>query len=221
MINKKYCVYKHIINNNVFYVGCGNKDRPYVKGRKGKDRNYIWFNIVDGNNGVYDIDIVFESDDKQLCLLEEETLTLYYKSLGMCKANIDIADKHSDETKNKISTIRKTNGSAKGDKNPFYGKHHSEESVERIRNANIGRKDSPEINSKKANYGINNPSSQKVIAVYNDKIKEYDLIKYLIEDIGCMNASAYARGVLGNPKHYWKSGKCFIYYYDDYNSSGK
>lgn len=209
----KYCTYTHSINGFVFYVGHGTFNRPYEKGRRGKDRNELWFDIVEENNWQYDIKIVFESNNKEECLNEEIRLTEFYKSQGEATANKSIGNYLSDEHKKLISDYAKERT---GDKNSFYGKHHSEETIEKIRSKNIGRKDSPEANKKKAHYGKDNPSSRECIAVFNNgSVKEYDMIKTLIEDLGCINASAYARGVLGSPKHYWKNGECYIYYKDD------
>jgi hypothetical protein len=52
--------------------------------------------------------------------------------------------KASKETKKKLSEIKM------GEKNHFYGKTHSVESIEKIRFANIGRKDSDETRKKKS-----------------------------------------------------------------------
>lgn len=210
----KYCTYTHSINGNVFYVGHGTFNRPYEKGRRGKDRNTLWFDIVEKNNWQYEINIMFKSDSKEECLAEEIRLTKLYKSKGEAIANKNIGNLLSSEQKHLLSEFAKTRT---GDKNPFYGKHHSQETIDKIRMANIGKVDPPEINAKKANYGIDNPNSKSCVALFdNGEVKEYLMIKDLVNDIGCINASAYARGVLGSPKHYWKSGKCFIYYKSDY-----
>lgn len=210
----KYCTYTHSINGHVFYVGHGTFNRPYEKGRRGKDRNALWFDIVEKNDWQYEINIVFKSDSKEECLAEEVRLTKLYKSKGEAVANKNIGNLLSIEQKHLLSEFAKTRT---GDKNPFYGKHHSQETIDKIKRANIGRVDLPEVNAKKAHYGIDNPNSRSCVALFdNGETKEYLMIQDLVNDIGCINASAYARGVLGNPKHYWKSGKCFIYYKNDY-----
>ena len=69
----------------------------------------------------------------------------------------------------------------------------------------------------KGRSGKDSHRSHSCIAVFdNGSIKEFINIQELSDNIKCMNASAYARGALGNPKHYWKSGKCYIYYKEDY-----
>jgi hypothetical protein len=210
----KYCTYTHSINGFVFYVGHGTFNRPYEKGRRGKDRNESWFDIVEDNNWQYEINIVFKSDNKEECLNEEIRLTEFYKSKGEAIANKNIGNHIGEEQKKLLSSYAQARV---GDKNPFYGKHHSEETIAIIREKNIGRIDSPEANKKKAHYGTDNPFSHACVVVFdNGTIKEYDMIKDLMNDIGCQNASAYARGALGKPKHYWKSGQCYIYYKEDF-----
>ena len=214
--NFKYCTYTHSINGCVFYVGHGTFNRPYEKGRRGKDRNALWFDIVEENNWQYEINIAFESNSKEECLAEEIKLTELYKSKGEAVANKNIGNSLSIEQKQLLSEFAKTRT---GDKNPFYGKHHSKETIEVIRAKNIGRKDSPEANKKKAHYGKDNPFSHECVAIFDDgNIKEYDMVQTLMNELNCKNASAYARGVLGVPKHYWKNGGCYIYYKEDYNS---
>lgn len=221
--NFKYCTYTHSINGFVFYVGHGTFNRPYEKGRRGKDRNALWFDIVENNNWQYDINIVLESDNKEECLNEEVKLTKLYKSKGQAIANKNIGNLLSNEHKQLLSEYAKTRI---GNKNPFFGKHHSKETIEKIKKANIGKTYPPEVNAKKAHHGINHPNSHSCVVLFDDgNIKEYSMIQDLANDIGCSNASAYARGIIGRPKHYWKSGKCFIYYKNDYlnlyNSSNK
>lgn len=122
---------------------------------------------------------------------------------------------HSEENKKKMSDIKKIQYIGEG--NPFYGKHHSEETKAILREKNIGKKYSVEVNKKKARYGKDNASSHACIVIFdNGDIKEYDMIKSLIQDLNCSNASTYARGKLGTPAHYWKQGKCYIYYKEEY-----
>lgn len=210
----KYCTYTHAINGVVFYVGHGTFNRPYEKGRRGKDRNTLWFDIVEENNWQYEINIVFESNSKAECLQKEVELTKAYKEIGEASANKNIGNALSEEQKSLLSQYGKEKT---GNKNSFYGKHHTEETIAKIKAKNLGRKDSLEANKKKAHWGIDNPSSRACIAVFDDgRTKEYDMIKLLIEDLGCQNASAYARGILGSPTHYWKAGHCYIYYKKQY-----
>ena len=122
---------------------------------------------------------------------------------------------HSEESRKIISDKKKIQYTGEG--NPFYGKHHSEETKAILRDKNIGKKYSTEVNKKKARYGKDNASSHECIAIFdNGIIKEYNMIKSLINDLGCSNASSYASGVLGSPAHYWRKGNCYIYYKEEY-----
>ncbi len=58
-----------------------------------------------------------------------------------------------------------------GDKNPFYGKKHSIEVVEKIRKEKIGKKYSDEINKKKASIGKDNPMYGK--SFYDVWVEKY------------------------------------------------
>lgn len=64
-----------------------------------------------------------------------------------------LGKKHSEESKRKIAAA------VSGVLNPFYGKKHSLEAVEKMIEANVGRKDSDETRSRKsvARLGHNNP----------------------------------------------------------------
>lgn len=211
----KYCTYTHSINDIVFYVGCGTYERPYTKGRKGKDRSIKWFDIVEKHDFKYKINIVLESNNRDECLNKEIELTRYYKSINQAEANDYIGNYLSEHCKQEIQQRAKLRV---GSLNSFYGHKHTQETIDKIRKCNIGKKYSEEINKKKANKGIENPCHNPVVAVFNNgTIKYYDLVKDLQNDLGCLNTSAYARGKLGSPIHYWKFGNCYIYYQKEFN----
>jgi hypothetical protein len=58
-----------------------------------------------------------------------------------------------------------------GDKNPFYGKKHSIEVVEKLRKEKTGKKYSDETNKKKANIGKDNPMYGK--SFYDVWVEKY------------------------------------------------
>ena len=66
----------------------------------------------------------------------------------------NIGKKYSDD-------VNKKKG-RKGEQHPMYGKHHSEETKNKISVANTGRKYSDEINAKKGKKGANNPSAKSI-----------------------------------------------------------
>ena len=72
-MNKKIkVVYTHSINGEIFYVGCGNTVRPYIK----NNRNRVWKNVVSGNGGLFDVAIVSEHNSKSEALEAELELIL-------------------------------------------------------------------------------------------------------------------------------------------------
>ncbi|MGJ3195089.1 NUMOD3 domain-containing DNA-binding protein [Peribacillus frigoritolerans] len=115
MEEKKYYVYMHVLNDEVIYVGKGSGSRRYFSHRSKR-----WKEIVGDNKALIKIEIVERYDDEEDAYKHEEQLTTYYKSIGQCKANINIGKKHSKESKRKISE------KGKGENNSMYGKKFSE-----------------------------------------------------------------------------------------------
>lgn len=117
LVNNIYCLYRHIRpdNNEVFYVGIGDEDRPY---KKGKYRNTYWRNIVNKNNGEYGIDILLDNISWNFAKQKEvEFIKLYGRAdLGLGTL-VNLTD-GGDGTVNRVT---------------------SKETAEKIRNGNIGR----------------------------------------------------------------------------------
>lgn len=76
---------------------------------------------------------------------------------------------HSEETKKKIS---EHHADFSKEKHPMWGKHHSEETKEKIRQAALGKKMSDEAKEKisKATRGENNPRAKTVLCIEENKI---------------------------------------------------
>ena len=83
---------------------------------------------------------------------------------------------HSEETRKKLSTLNsgKNNGmyGRNGELNPFYGKHHTYETKQKIKEKTIGRKVSEETKQKISNSlkGENNPNYGKDFSGENNPI---------------------------------------------------
>ncbi len=172
-------------------------------------------------NGYLKINLQTDQNPKRISIA---TLVAYnfigYPPKEIIDPTIDHIDK--DKNNNHCSNLRWMERSEnarrdktidfKGSGNPFFGKTHSEETKLIIKKKNTGRKDSPEVNSKKGHIGASNPAACSIVVKYeNGIIKYYGTIKDFIKESGCSNASAYSLGKLGVPKHYWLQGKCFIY----------
>lgn len=78
---------------------------------------------------------------------------------------------HSEETKKLIS---KHHADVSGENHPMYGKHHSKETKEKMRQAALGRVVSEETKQKisKATKGKNNPRAKKVLCLNTGEIFE-------------------------------------------------
>ena len=130
-LESKFYVYKHILDNEVIYVGCGGKRRPHTY----HSRNQLYYDIVGDRWKEVVIEIVQVFDCKVTALKFEEELTLYYKSLGQCRGNIKNANKgyqHTEESKEKLRRS--------GEENGMYGQTHTEEARAKISKARKGTK---------------------------------------------------------------------------------
>jgi hypothetical protein len=120
-------VYRHIRldKNEPFYIGIGNDaKRAYSK----KNRNNHWHNIV--NISDYKVEILLENlTREEACEKEVEFIKLY----GRRDLNNGCLVNLTDGGENIVNVIytserkQKMSNSAIGKLNPFYGKHHSEE----------------------------------------------------------------------------------------------
>ena len=124
-----YTYYHSKSNGDVFYIGIGNKKRPYdfVK------RNTYWKNIV-LKYGKPQVQILAQWDTAEEAKQHEILLISCFKDMGYKLANLtDGGDgcngyKHTEEHKQKLS--ERLSGKSNpmfgryGDKNPAYGKGH-------------------------------------------------------------------------------------------------
>lgn len=125
----KFYVYKHILDGEVIYVGCGGKRRPYTY----HSRNQIYYGIVGNRWKEVVIEIIEVFNEKTTALQLEEELTLYYKSLGQCKGNIKNANRGYQHTEEGKAKLRRA-----GEENGMFGKTHSEEARTKISEARKG-----------------------------------------------------------------------------------
>ena len=141
-------------DGTVFYVGKGTHRRAWKTHR----RNDHWKAIVKKYGG-FSVEILSYWDKEQDAFLHEAFLIDCFKSMGLSLANKTSGGegasgyKHSDETKEKmkhitseetkrkISLARK--GRYAGKNHPRFGKPVSEETRQKIRQSNLGGKNSP------------------------------------------------------------------------------
>ena len=136
-------VYRHIRldKNEPFYIGIGKTERRATQ-KRGDRRNQYWRNII--LKTEYDVEILFDDLTwEEACEKEIELIKLYgRKDLGTGTL-VNMTD-GGDGAVNRISTKKgiKLTEEVKekmrlgnlGDKNPFYGKKHTEETKKRIEN---------------------------------------------------------------------------------------
>lgn len=103
----EYCLYFHInkSNSEIFYVGIGNKKRPYSK----RSRSQFWKNIVEKYDYLVEI-IYTELSFEDACELERYYIRMFGRLDIGSGILVNLTDggegsngyKHSEETKDKI-----------------------------------------------------------------------------------------------------------------------
>ena len=192
MSNSEKIVYRHrrLDDDSVFYVGIGNKRRPYIKSK----RNSYWKNIVK-KHGYY-VEILFENLKIEDAIeLEVFLISLYGRKDNNTGVLCNLTDggegtvNVTESVRRKISESRKgvsnlpidyvrtkehcekISLSKKGKVSAFKGKKHSEKTKSIIREKRSVQVFSEETRIKKSNSvkGGKNPFAVKVI---NTKTKE-------------------------------------------------
>lgn len=150
-----YCVYFHInkITNEVFYVGIGNRKRPYSK----RSRSIFWKNIV-AKYG-YSVEVVHENlSFDEACELEVR----YINNFGRLDIGTGIL-------------VNLTNGGEGSD-----GYHHSEESKNKIKDhwSKYRGFDIEDMDSYKRKYNIEYMKRYRENDEVREKYQNYSREKY-------------------------------------------
>ena len=155
-MTKEYCVYEHYLGDVCIYVGSGDKYRPFEYYRNQRWTEFFpvkedWAKVRKNVVHIYCI-----TDNRKEAYKIEKELTLKRQKEGHPLTNIAI-------------------GSALyGENNGFYGRKHSKESIEKMREKHL-------INNK----GVNNPMYGKrsanalYVTLYfkENKVKDFDTLK--------------------------------------------
>jgi hypothetical protein len=195
-------VYRHIRldNNQPFYIGISNNNKSYSRAYQKRSRNKHWHNIV--NNTQYKVEIILDDlSFEDACLKEIEFIKLYGRKDKNNGTLVNWTDggqgtlgwrhkigcwkdkKLSKETCDKISKAAKLRVK---EKNPFYGKKHSETTKEKIRKSKLNSKLSDETKLK-IQQGLN--KSEKFlnrdlkVRIGRDNHKSKQVINLITKDI--------------------------------------
>ena len=129
----------------IFYVGKGSKDRYRQKGKT--KRNRFFFRYI--NKYQCSSRIIINHLTEQEAYEAEKEIIVKYKALGYHLVNFDEGGR--------------AGGRCPGELNPMYGKTHSPEARQKIREANINGKNAKENNSQ---WGVS-PKDRMSPEVYN------------------------------------------------------
>lgn len=158
---KLYCVYKHTSPSGKVYIGYTSKNPPEKRWSNGngykRGHPYFWRAICKYKWENFSHEIMFSGLTRQEVIEKERELILFYdatnpnKGYNMTKGG-DGKEGYvmPDETRKKISTSRLGrftgeensnygNHKLAGENNPFYGKHHSDETKKKMSDIATGR----------------------------------------------------------------------------------
>lgn len=142
MNKKEFYVYRwyYINTNETFHIGKG-KGQRYKE--KTQSRNQFFKNIINKEKDNVTSEILVDNLTEQEAWDLEKQLIAKYKSKGECKTNFheggrggNTGNYNNPERSHKLSEAAKKRV---GELNPMYGKHHTEETKQKLREINLGK----------------------------------------------------------------------------------
>jgi len=142
----------------VFYVGKGRG----IRAKKTCGRNPYWRNIV-AKAGGFGIRMIAEGVDEELAFLIEESRIDQLRRLGVNLCNMTDGGEGKSGCFPSQETRQKLSAWCQGEKHPLFGAHRSEETKQKLRIANTGKKASDETKRKmsEAHKGNTNMRGKK------------------------------------------------------------
>lgn len=223
-IEEKYYLYRHIRpdKDEPFYIGIGAKTKQdlqyytFYRSYDKRGRNNLWHSIVDKNNGKYDIEILFESNDHEFIKTKEvEFIKLYGRIIKEDGILANYTDGGSGKAGYKLSDEQR-----KALSEGMKGRKPSRESIEKAKRTKKerGYKPSYETGRKisiqtKKRWRENPPKFEK------NKIYQYSISGELVNTFENgeiaealtgfkrLTLNKYCRG---NKNHFYN--KCFWFY---------
>lgn len=123
-----YYIYTHSIDGRVFYIGSNwskcNENRAYE--RNGRPKK--WHEIVDANDGRYDVNIVSRHKESRETYRAEYKMIEKYHDMGLAEAS-------GEDQRGKRNPM----WGRRGELSPFYGMKRPESVKRRVSEANKGR----------------------------------------------------------------------------------
>lgn len=121
-----FYVYAHLIDGKIFYIGSkyGKNKREYDTTNRPDD----WYEIVNKNNGKFDVEILQYCKSKNECIALELQLIQKYHDIGLAQAS------HQDKRGIALTDEQKVNIS-----NGLKGRKLSEEHKEKLRQIGLKR----------------------------------------------------------------------------------
>lgn len=148
-------LYRHIRldKNTPFYIGIGS-DSNYQRAYNCTSRNIFWKRITNKTN--YRVEIMLDDlTREEVCEKEKEFIEIYGRSnLGKGElCNLTNGGDGSNGVLFDEARKKKISEKYSGEKNPFYGKNHSEETINKLKH--LAQNRSPETNKKIADKNRN------------------------------------------------------------------
>lgn len=151
-----------VSTNEVFYIGKGKNNRCF---EIHKSRNAYFKNIVDKYKDDVKVKILFDNLSEDEAFNLEKRLIKEYWDKGQCKANFheggrggNTGNYDNPERSRKLSEAA---SKRTGERCGMYGKHHTEETKEKLRKANIGKHLSEEHKQKLIKANTGRPKTEK------------------------------------------------------------
>lgn len=200
--DKNFYVYRWYYKdtNETFHIGKGKNNRYK---QKFQSRNEYFKNIIKKEQDNVTSEILFNNLTEQQAWDLEKQLIAEYKAKGECKTNFheggcggNTGHYDSSERSKKLSEAAKKRI---GPLNPMYGKHHSEETRQKISETKKSRKIIPYNKGKKGLY----KHSEKTKSILKEKSTKYskkdiDELRRLYNELGTYSAVAKVKNMNSN-----------------------
>ena len=115
-----YFVYRHIRpdTNQVFYIGRGKvytRSSPTFRAFDTRRRNAVWKRVVEKNGGIFEVEIMFWSNDRDVILQKESEFITLYGRITNGGTLVNLTDggdgslglRHTKETRERLCSVRK------------------------------------------------------------------------------------------------------------------